>query len=194
MCCLNNGNPTYFHQPNGTLSSLDLSLCDSSLYLDYNWEVDDDLHGSDHFPILLRHTKTENQETHQHLIFKKANWDLYSLIIQKRLEEEKTLESKDPLESFTSIILQCAREAIPSSSRKPHMPKTPWFNAECREINKARKKAQRQVFKHPTTANVKAHQKLRAKSRLVYKAAKRQSWKNFCSSITSKTSKKRSGT
>ena len=40
-------------------------------------------------------------------------------------------------------------------------------------------------------ANIKAHQQLRAKSRLVYKTAKRQSWIKFCSTITSKTPKKK---
>ena len=140
LCSLNDGSPTYFHQQNGTQSCLDLSLCDSSLYLDFDWKVDDDLHGSDHFPILLRQTKTESQETHQHLNFKRANWDLYSAIVQKSIEEEKILGSQDPAEAFTNVILQSAKESIPSSSRKPQMPKTPWFSTECREAHKARKK------------------------------------------------------
>ena len=191
LCCLNNGSTTYIYPANGTKSCLDLSICDSSLFLDYNWKVDDDLHGSDHFPIHLRHTNTDTQDTHQYLNYNRANWDLFSSMVQRQLQEEEILQSDDPVESLTRVLLHCAKETIPSSSRKPQMPKTPWFNQECRDINKARKKSQRQVFKHPTLENIKAHQQLRAKSRLVYKTAKRQSWKTFCSSITSKTSKKK---
>ena len=67
------------------------------------------------------------------------------------------------------------------------MPKVPWFNDTCQEINKERKKAQRRVFQYPTSENIRAHQKLRAKSRYIYKQAKKQSWQNFCSKVNHKT-------
>lgn len=191
ICCLNDGNTTYIHPSNGTQSCLDLSLCDNSLFLDYKWRVCDDLHGSDHFPVFLEHSSADPQDTHQHLNYNRANWELFSTLMESELEKEKILQSEDPAKYFTNIILENAQKAIPSSSRKPQMPKTPWFNEECKMINKERKKAQRQVFKNPTIANIRKHQQLRAKSRLVYKTAKRQSWKNFCSSISPKTSKKK---
>ena len=30
--------------------------CHSNIYLDFDWSVCDDLHGSDHFPILIKET------------------------------------------------------------------------------------------------------------------------------------------
>jgi len=40
---LNTGNPTYFHPGTGSLSAIDLSLCQPSLYLDLSWSVHKDL-------------------------------------------------------------------------------------------------------------------------------------------------------
>ena len=46
--------PTYLHPPTGNYSVIDLSLCHPSIYLDFDWSVCDDLHGSDHFPNLMK--------------------------------------------------------------------------------------------------------------------------------------------
>ena len=55
----NNKSNTYLHPATGTYSAIDLSICDPSLFLDYNWKVFDDTCGSDHFPILLENTTDE---------------------------------------------------------------------------------------------------------------------------------------
>ena len=45
--CLTNGKThTYLH------SSLDLTICSPEVAPDFIWKVDEDLHGSNHFPIL----------------------------------------------------------------------------------------------------------------------------------------------
>ena len=44
---------TYFHPASGTFTSIDLTLCSPSLYLDFSWRVGPDPCGSDHFPIIL---------------------------------------------------------------------------------------------------------------------------------------------
>ena len=171
-------------------------MCDLCLLLDYSWTVHDDLCGSDHLPIFIYHTikkKTAKKtpKNHQHLNYNKANWDFFSVNVLREIDEEKVLQSEDPAEFFSNIIIKCAKESIPTSSSKPQMPKTPWFNAEWQEANKARKKAQCQVFKHPTVASIRAHQQLRAKCRLTYKTAKRELLRNFCSLHIPKTSKKK---
>ena len=53
ICLMNDKSNTYLDSGKGTFSSLDLSLCHPSLYLDYEWSVCEDQHGSDHFPILI---------------------------------------------------------------------------------------------------------------------------------------------
>ena len=188
---LNDGSPTYLHPASGTLSQIDLSVCDPSLVLDFEWRVHDDLCGSDHYPIILSSTSTDPTSLPERLNLKKANWELFSKCIQNALKEESVLNNDDPVEAMTDIIINCAKQSIPTSTCKPQLPKTPWFNDECKKANIERKAALRRVFRRPTTENVREHQRLRAKARYIYKTSKRQSWQNFCTSISSKTSKKK---
>ena len=38
LCIYNNKSNTYLHAATGTYSTIDLSICDPSLFLDYNWK------------------------------------------------------------------------------------------------------------------------------------------------------------
>jgi hypothetical protein len=133
----------------------------------------------------------ESDTVPQRLNLHKANWDLFQTTVRRELDEESVLHSQDPAEAFSQILLRCAKAAIPLTSSKLQMAKTPWFNPECRVVNKSRKRAQRLVFRNPSAVNVRAHQKLRAQSKYIYKKSKRQSWRNLCSTLTSKTSQKK---
>ena len=54
---LNDGSMTRYDVYHNTSSAIDLTLCSTSLALDYQWSVDKDLHGSDHWPIHLNYVK-----------------------------------------------------------------------------------------------------------------------------------------
>ena len=51
---MNTGEPTHYHVQNNSYSAIDLSLCSQALMHEHTWEVIDDLHGSNHCPILIR--------------------------------------------------------------------------------------------------------------------------------------------
>ncbi|GFV93013.1 uncharacterized protein TNCV_3427251 [Trichonephila clavipes] len=55
LCLLNNDEKTYFHAPTRTFHSLDLAICSPALLPMLNFEVANDLHNSDHFPLLVSH-------------------------------------------------------------------------------------------------------------------------------------------
>ena len=55
---------TCLHPPTGNYYAIDLSLCHPNIYLDFDWSVCDDLHGSDHFPILIKETESSDDEQH----------------------------------------------------------------------------------------------------------------------------------
>ena len=48
---MNNGAMTYHNIYSNTYSAIDLSICSSSINIDYDWSVDEYPCGSDHFPI-----------------------------------------------------------------------------------------------------------------------------------------------
>ena len=56
LCLLNEKQPTYLHPPT------DLSICHPYIYLDFDSSVCDDLHGSDHFPILIKEIEPSSNE------------------------------------------------------------------------------------------------------------------------------------
>ena len=51
---MNDGSPTRHDVFHNTDSAIDLTICSSSLRLDYQWAVDQNDHGSDHWPIHLK--------------------------------------------------------------------------------------------------------------------------------------------
>ena len=52
ICLFNDDTPTYLHPATGSFTSIDLTMCSPSLFMDFTWRVEEDLHGSDHFPII----------------------------------------------------------------------------------------------------------------------------------------------
>ena len=49
LCLFNEKQPTYLHPPTENYYAIiDLPLCHPNTYLDFDWSVCDDLHGSDH--------------------------------------------------------------------------------------------------------------------------------------------------
>ena len=77
ICLMNDKSNTFLDSGKGTLSALDLSLCHPSLYLDFDWSVCEDQHGSDHFPIVIESIQTYEEEHNPKWKLNKANWDLF---------------------------------------------------------------------------------------------------------------------
>ena len=187
LSLFNDGSPTHYTSFTNKFSHLDLSICDPSLLLDFDWKVHDDLCGSDHFPIILSSDTPAVSSNRKNFVFKNVNWDAFSVQCSAVLTEEEVFSSNDPIDNFTHLLMQCANDTIPKQSCKLRRPKTPWFDEECKALNKKRKKAQRAVFQSPTAENVQKHQRLRAQTRFLFKNKKKQSWKNFCSKLNSQT-------
>jgi len=74
LCILNDGSSTYIHPATGSTSALDISICGPSLVLDYEWNIHEDLCGSDHFPVILASNTVEEDAAPNRWNFKKAHW------------------------------------------------------------------------------------------------------------------------
>lgn len=64
LVCLNTGKTTHVNIANGTLSSIDLTFCNANLSTMLEWNVFDDLCGSDNFPLIVDfpNISTENRQ------------------------------------------------------------------------------------------------------------------------------------
>ena len=113
LCILNDGSPTYCHPASGTKSILDLSVADPSLFLDLTWTVEDDLHGSDHFPVLVQFSQIEKAPDVGRWDFRNVNWDLYSDLCASAITEEAVFSGEDAALQFTHLLTSTASKIIP---------------------------------------------------------------------------------
>ena len=117
LCLLNENQPTYLHPPTGNYYAIDLSLCHPNIYLDFDWSVCDDLHGSDHFPILIKETDSSDDEQHCRWNLKKANWETFTTLCQEQLTPKKCKTAED-MSAFTSALHDISEKCIPKSSTR----------------------------------------------------------------------------
>ena len=61
------------------MSQIDLSVCDPSLVLDFEWRVHDDLCGSDHYPIILSSTSSNPTFLPERLNLKKLTGNFFKI-------------------------------------------------------------------------------------------------------------------
>lgn len=187
LCIFNDGSNTYLHPGNGSYSSIDITICDPSLLLDYSWRVHDDLCGSDHFPIVLEHLFTSAQQRVPRWKLDKADWSLFENLCQAELQSKMFETVHDPILTFNTVLTSIADRTIPKTSANPKHPSKPWFDDACDQAIGDRKKSERRFNQQPTTENLSNFRIFRAKARRTCRQARRTSWKKFVSGITSRT-------
>jgi len=137
--------------------------------LDFCWQTDSDLHGSDHYPIVIT-TDTPSP------FFSKPTWKLHkadcaAFSHQAALElcTDTICSAEDPIQQFTDVVINIANNSIPKG--KPNIKKhdTIRCNEDCKSVIKTRNKALKWVQKHPTQQNIENYRVIRAKTRRVIK-------------------------
>ena len=186
LCYFNNGSNTYLHPGNGTYSAIDLTITDPSLLPDFSWRVHDDLCGSDHFPIILEQLSSTCLEKVPRWKFHKADWEAFEMHCESDIDPG-ILNVSDPVKAFTEAIINAAERTIPKTSTNPKTKSKPWYDGDCREAIRSRKKAERNFNKHPLTVNLDEVRKSRAEARRTLKSKRRSCWRTFVSGITSNT-------
>jgi exonuclease III len=189
LCLLNDGSYTYMSPATGSVSALDLALCDPSVFLDFQFTVESDSYGSDHYPIILK-GKCPQPEGFPRWKFKKADWELFKHLCFTDLTDDILYEA-DPVAIFSERLLHIAKQAIPMTTPKPKKVCKPWFNEECRNVLKERKKSLQKCQRYPSQENLKCFKIWRAKARRVVRGCKRNSWHNYVSKLNSRTSIKK---
>ena len=115
LCILNDGSSTYIHPATGSTSVLGLSICGPYLVLDYEWNIHEDLYGSDHFPVILTSNAVEEEAAPNRWNFKKADWLSFQAQCSSELTKEAVMSAKDPAGQFTDLLIQAADKTIPKT-------------------------------------------------------------------------------
>ena len=164
LCFLNDGSYTYLHPGYGTYTAIDLTITQPNLLLDFSWRVLDDLCGSDHFPIIIKHQGPATGGREPGWRLKKADWHSFRALCDERLTAD-IHNSPEAIASFTDTLLSIADETVPKSSATPKHIVNPWLDADCEKAIKDRKKAERKFNRQPTAENLTTFKIKRAKKR-----------------------------
>ena len=140
ICIMNDKSYTYHSPSTKSFTSIDLSFCHPSLFLDYNWSVCEDQHNSDHFPIIIEQNTFSTEDHNPKWKLNRANWDLFNTLCTDKLVPENFKESSDTISDFTSSLIEISKECIPQTSTNPAK-SNPWYNDDCKEAIKQRKQA-----------------------------------------------------
>jgi len=108
-------------------------------------------------------------------LYEKADWNSFS----KHCEENKDLMVEDSVE----IIMEAATLYIPQRMAGQKNKNIPWWKEECSHAIKERNKAFKQLRENMSMSNLLEYKKARAKTRRIIKNAKRNGWREFCSTI-----------
>jgi ribonuclease HI len=191
LCVLNKKDThTYLHPSSGSFSSIDLSICSPSLFLDLDWAVAEDQCGSDHFPIFINSITQVAAEKPPQWRLHKADWASFHSLCAQEINLN-SFENHDTMEKFTAHLIKIASQTIPKSSTIPKNLRKPWFTTGCRTAVGERRKALHKFKTEPTQANLAAYRLARAKARRIIKDSKRKSWKDYVSKLNARSSVKK---
>jgi hypothetical protein len=187
LCLFNDDSHTYLHPATGSKTSIDLTLCTPDLFIDYTWQVLDDLCGSDHYPITLNSNEPTQIKRNAKWIFNKTDWVTFKQLCKEQITNEIFENIMDPISLFTSILYEIATKTIPKTSTNPKLPIKPWFNDECKQAINERKRALYTFQRYPNLENKLEYKRLQAISRKTIKANKRKSWHEYVNTLQSST-------
>lgn len=191
LVVLNSKTTTYMHPATGTRTAIDLTIVDQSLALDFNWNVHDDLCGSDHFPIIITNSKPLPPNTVPKWKLHKADWSTFQEMCSQHLNTNNFKPNHDPVASFTTVLVGIAEKTVPKTKPNLNCVKKPWFNDSCRLALCMRKRALHIFTTSPITQNLTNFKIERAKTRRTIREAKRHSWQTYVSGLNSYTTSKK---
>ena len=166
MSFFNEDTPTHLHPATGSFTSIDITMCSPSLFIDFTWRVEDDLHGSEHFPIILESHYHPQGDRSPKWQFHKADWNHFKYLCSEAFLQD-SLDGGLKLETFIDKLCEIANEIIPKSNPNPKKPQKPCFSDECKKAILNRKRSLRIFKRSPTNAHLQEYRIKRAKARQV---------------------------
>ena len=184
---LNDGSSTYHNIHLNVSTAIDLSICSSSIMLDFIWSVDEFLNGSDHFPIFLKKVENAFGEHTPRWKIEEAKWADFKKGCEITREFESFDSNLKAYDHFTDTILKSAESSIPKTNPNPQRPPVPWWDDTCWALRKATRKCYKK-YKHSGSPHHKVlYQKAQAEQRKYFKKVKKDSWIHYINGINSKT-------
>ena len=187
---LNDGKPTHVNCATKNFSNIDVTLTSNNLDKNYSWKVLDDLHSSDHLPILID-TNTELTETMRpRWKLNEADWGKYREILSENYYENYDLLTIDKHEEKIRLkILEAANKSIPRTTGNKASKFAPWWTEEIGREIKEKKKLYRKFKQTGNSTDFTKYMEKQKKINNKIKICKQQSWENFIGSASNSNMK-----
>lgn len=191
LCLFNTNQITYFHLPNRSYHSLDLAISSPQLYPFWDFNVDKDLHNSDHFPIILsENISTTPIQRITRYVLDTADWNHFSAVANITEDMVKNNSIDEAVQIVTSTIISAADSSIRKSSGLFRRQTKPWWNQDCKMTYKDQRRAWNKFKRYPTTENFMYYKKCKATFRRTLRRSQKNSWASYVSSISNCISSK----
>ena len=187
---LNTDSYTHYHCQTDTYSIIDLSICSSDCTDEFNFSVNQCLHGSDHYPIHIYFNQNPHSmiERPNKFNFKKADWDLFYESTYTNIKSEDFESIDDLIEYINNVIVTSAEEAIPYKSKNLKKPPVPWWCDELSRLKREQIRAERARKRNSTLETKIAYNICRARFRRACKEHRKEAWREYLSTINKNTS------
>ena len=188
LITLNEDHPTYYRLYDQVTSNIDLSLVTDSCAVDFNWCILDDLHGSDHYPILISaHQPSPPEYTERHNL-NKADWNKYREHAKTTKRVTEMPDINQVYEHLKDTILTASSQAISKTRvNKMQRPCLPWWTSQCKMERRKVRSAFKSMKRNPNPTTVMIYRRRLAKKVRTYRQAKEKSWSAYISTLTAKT-------
>ena len=123
-----------------------LTMCSPSLFMDFTWKVEEDLHGSNHFPITLESHYHPPDDRPPKWQFHKAVIGTFLRPVLRGLSSRRSWRSPTG-NNFIDKLCEIGNKTIPKSNPKPKNPHKPWFSDECKQAILDRKRCLKEFLK-----------------------------------------------
>ena len=184
---LNNGNSTHYHIQTNTYSTIDLSLCSSSIVDNFEYDIMDSLWSSDHYPIQIKWKQPPIMvSTQPRYKVKCAKWKEFQSQTEVNFEQND-LSIEDLCNSIQTTIINAAEATIPKTSGNYPKPPVPWWNETCRAAQVEKNRAERANRRAHTVETKIRYNRAKARCRYIMKKARTESFQEYVKSINQNT-------
>jgi hypothetical protein len=181
--------PTFFSAYHNSFSTLDLSIISTNLLPVASVSTESDM-GSDHYPVITCvgvEASTIHRRARPSWRFERGSWGAWAAALQLG-GITPSLDFEVSCQNFTDSIVSSSTKVFPKTREvvNPRYNKS-WWTSECARAVKARSLAKNTLISQPSPANLIAFKRCSAKVKWEVKRAKQESWRSYCSRITSDT-------
>ena len=184
----NNSSPTHYHIQTNTYSVIDLSICSSDCLLEFEYNIFDSLHGSDHFPIQLTLVRDPVLCIRpERFVTDKADWSLFKSLTETDIIVDDNHNIDRLVEQIENVVMNAASISVPVKSGNYRRPPVPWWSEECRDAVRDRGRAERALRRHYSLENKIWYNRAKAKCKYICNKARKESWQRFLGTINQRT-------